>query len=203
MSKALTGSTTGVAAEHPVPSCNSCVQQPDYSHLSDLRFHTKYPTSLFFILHEYLAHMKPERITKPWTSLLESYRHKVGNTDRCLCGLGKQRVETLYIYTHTHIHAHMYVHTHQHTDKAMENTSALMIRSTLGEYQAHKQWRARVPWIPSNSWEHINILNNFRWAGALSNSERASDLINHIFADSYSAKLTRQAFNAQNITVYS
>lgn len=51
----------------------------------------------------------------------------------------------------------------------------------------------------SNAWEHINTLNNFRQAGALS----ASDVNNPIFAGSHSAQLTRQAMNVQNITIQS
>lgn len=51
----------------------------------------------------------------------------------------------------------------------------------------------------SNAWEHINTLNNFRQAEALS----ASDVISPIFGGSHSAQLTGQAMNAQNITIQS
>lgn len=130
----------------PIFQCNFCVQQPDYSHLSDVRVHTKISPPLFFILHEYLGHTKPERITKSWTSLLETDKPKVSNTDRCTdrktelkhrrCGYERYHPNTnWWLYIHTH----KYVHTHPHTDKAPENKIALIMRSTLGECQAHKQ----------------------------------------------------------------
>lgn len=114
---------------------NFCVQQPDYSRLSHVRFHTKYPTPLFLILHEYLVHTKPERTTKPWTSLLETYRPKVAIQTGAFVVLENKELKhgrhgyershlnmNWWLYIYIYVHTDKYVHTHQHTDRLPKTT---------------------------------------------------------------------------------